>query len=126
MVKCEKQTTVSKTELFSSNEVIRCFDHFKKRYKERFSNPQNMTFNLYYDWVKILKGNFVYFDSYDRMVRLIGNYHKIDDEMYKIIYVKSKRFNIYVPLTIYKLNHKSAFRLYLKILKNEKNEKNYF
>ena len=39
-----------------------------------------------------------------------------DDEMYKIIYVKSKRFNIYVPLTIYKLNHKSAFRLYLKIL----------
>lgn len=82
-----------------------CFDHFKLRYKERFKN-EDLEWKEYWDlWIVTLRGHFLHYqknrkdDSGRNMIRIIGNYIK-DDKLYRVVYRKIKKLNIYIPLTI--------------------------
>ena len=105
-----------------NKELIKCFNHFKKRYEQRFSES-NLTYKAFWiEWICILRGKMVMYDYSGRMVRMIGNYFK-DEKHYKVIYTKIKKYNIYVPVTIYEVEHKATHKMYLKILENKRNEK---
>lgn len=106
---------------FENDEILRCFDHFRKRFKERYRDHNiTLSYKEYWDiWIVYLRGHPI---SSNKMIRSIGNYMK-DPIMYKVIYTKIKVRNstIFVPLTIYGIeDHKRKFRMFKMVLKNKK------
>ena len=105
----------------SEDEVImKCYEHFSQRYKERYK-PKNLSFGYYwYRWICILKGSIVSKDDLN-MIRYLGNYNK-DQFLYKIVYCKISKFDIWIPLTIYKIEDSKKkndlYRGYLKMKNN--------
>ena len=109
----------------TDSKIVDCYNHFKERYHERFvsfsiqplKNDSTLTYKEYWDiWVVNLRGLFLYYDTDSRMIRLIGNY--INDEiLYKLVYTKHDKLNIFIPLTIVKVTeHKKKLRLYKRSL----------
>lgn len=104
-------------------QLMLCFEHFKKRYDQRYEKPseENFTYKSYCKWITSLKGYLVSNDG-KRMVRFIGNYIKENEKiMYKVVYTKNFELNIFVPLTIMAIDdHKVKLRLYKEVLKMKK------
>lgn len=105
-------------------QILKCYEHFQMRVHERLSNDPCSTgfnFKIYVNnWIKYLRGELVYINEKDGiMVRSMGNYIKTQ-RVYKIIYMKIRELDIYVPLTIYEIiDHKKKFRLAKSVLKNK-------
>ena len=59
-------------------EILRCFEHFKIRYNERYKNDYIMTWRDYWStWIVKLRGHLVSIDKKKgKMIRLVGNYIK--------------------------------------------------
>jgi hypothetical protein len=119
---------------FENVEILKCFEHFNLRFKERWLNDINLkglTINGYWlDWVLYLRGEFSHFSEKGKMIRFIGHYIK-DPVMYKIVYTKiniehndrndEKNVEIYIPLTLYKIEDQSGkLHAYKRILLNKK------
>lgn len=115
------------------SQIIDCYNHFKERYYERYvnfsaqtlPNDSKLTYKHYWHgWILNLKGLFLYYDTDGRMIRLIGDYIK-DEILYKIVYTKHKKLNIFIPLTIVKVTEqKKKLRLYKRalLMKRKSNE----
>jgi hypothetical protein len=111
--------------LYEDRNVIRCHEHFEKRSKERFNQGIGLR-NYIEEQVPYLRGDLVYYND-NRMIRLIGNYHK-DEPMIAIIYIKIERLNAYIPLTLYEIvDHKAKYRMYFKaaVIKKSIKSKEY-
>lgn len=115
----ELQLFDEKIMYIETNQILNSFYHFKERYEERFSVSKLYYIGYWKEWIQHLRGTFVTYDNNGNMIRMIGDYIK-DEKHYKVIYTKIKKYNIYVPVTIYELDHKKAYRMYLRILKNKK------
>jgi hypothetical protein len=111
--------------LTDNKEIRDCYEHFKLRYIERYSKSKDtgLCYESYWSiWIHFLRGNLAYIYE-DQMIRVLGNYIK-DPSLYKVVYKKVKKLNIYVPLTIYEItDHKKRFHLYKKVLKHKENIK---
>ena len=110
---------INKSLVFHKNEtILSCYEHFSARHKMRLGGK--LSFEKYWEnWILSLRGELVKDDG-KRMVRAIGHYIK-DPIMYKIVYIKIKKLNIYIPLTIYEIaDHKRKYRMYRNILRNKK------
>jgi hypothetical protein len=118
---CPKEIQNFDPKLINSNdiEVMRCYNHFKDRYKERLGN--DLSYNSYWEvWICYLKGYCVGIHN-NRMDRAFGNYLK-DECLFKVIYVKV-HLGIYVPLTIIKIDdRKKKVCLYRKIIEMKKGQ----
>ncbi|MCK9417147.1 hypothetical protein M0Q97_10875 [Candidatus Dojkabacteria bacterium] len=113
----ETQEFDQKLMYLEDSEVLRCFNHFKDRYKER--TGKEMTYiNYWENYIYYLRGYCI--NIYDKyMYRIIGNYQK-DEYLFNVVYVKI-HLDIYVPLTIIKIeDSKQKIRLYRKILEIKK------
>jgi hypothetical protein len=124
-IKHYKEEQIFDSELmYSDNKLIwECYNHFQSRFKERYvenKGTSRLPYLDYWDnWVKYLRGKLAYMDD-DKMIRVIGNYIK-DPSIYKIIYVKIKLFNIYVPLTIMEISdQKQKILLYKCVVESNK------
>jgi len=111
--------------MYSDNGLIwECYQHFQSRFKERYVGNQTtrLPYTDYWDiWVKYLRGKLAY-QVGDKMVRVVGNYVK-DPVLYKVIYVKIKLLNIFVPLTIIEVtDQKHKIMLYKCVVENNKNK----
>jgi hypothetical protein len=131
-IKKEKQIFDENLLYCENIHIIDCYNHFKDRYRERYVKPnrlndlQLLAYLSYWDvWIKNLVGEFLYFDKDGRMVRLIGSYMK-DEILYKIVYTKNIKLNIFVPLTIMGFSdQKKKLRLYKRILSLKRKNENH-
>lgn len=106
-------------------EIIGIYEHFSNRCIDRFlpENAQLPLHTYWLEWILVTKGTFLKWEN-DRMIRIIGNYHK-DKILYKIIYIYNNALKTYIPLTIFSISeHKKKFRIQQKLLKNKKYGKN--
>jgi len=106
-----------------SEKLLMCFEHFKKRYDQRYktSPDDNFTYKTYWQWIIQLR-EYLVSNNGKRMTRFIGNYIKEHDKtMYKVIYTKYEDLNIFIPLTILPIDDsREKSRLYKEVLKNKK------
>jgi len=117
----ECQLIDESVDLFEDKHILRCHKHFEKRCKERFNHGVGL--KEYVGNIQYLKGDLVSCSN-NRMIRLIGNYHK-DETMVAIVYIKVEKLNIYIPLTLYEITeHKAKYRMYFKAAKIKKSIKN--
>ena len=105
----------------NNREIVSCFNHFSERYKQRFKDRELTIGSYWNEWVVLMRGFFIKEED-GIMERMIGSYVK-EEKIYKIVYKKINKYNIYVPLTIFEIvDHKKKYRMYRRKLKY-KNEK---
>jgi hypothetical protein len=113
-------------------DILECYTHFKDRYRERYINLTNPTsandgllsyLEYWNSWIVNLRGDFLYYDK-GRMIRLIGSYIK-DEILFKIVYAKNIKLNIFIPLTIVDVkDKKKKLILYKRLLSLKRKNEN--
>ncbi len=105
-------------EIFENPNTIKCYNHFKEKLFERFS--QDLSYDSYLlTWTAYLRGSLIEIKG-NIMYRVIGDYIK-DKVVYKVIYTRDKYSKLFIPLTIYPVvEHKKKYNIYKKVLKNKK------